>query len=188
MHPEQSGVQALNPATVLTGARVARVALAVAVMAASAQVAVPMPFTPIPATLQPVAVLAIGALLGPRLGVAALVTYLTLGAAGLPVFAMGGAGLARLIGPTGGYLLAFPIAAAVAGFGGAERLGRILPAMLGAMVVIHAGGTAWLAILGGDPVVAFEAGFLPFLTGDVLKIGLAAAITLLLGPRLRRAR
>jgi len=188
MHPEQTGIQALSPSSVLTGARVVRVALAVAIMAASAQVAVPMPFTPIPATLQPVAVLAIGALLGPRLGLAALVTYLLVGAAGLPVFAMGGAGIGRLIGPTGGYLLAFPVAAAVAGLGGAQRLARILPAMLGAMIVIHAGGTAWLAILGGDPVVAFEAGFLPFLTGDLLKIGLAAAITLLLGPRLRPSR
>lgn len=188
MHPEQAGLQALNPTSALTGARVVRVALAVAVMAASAQVAVPMPFTPIPATLQPVAVLAIGALLGTRLGLAALVTYLVVGAAGLPVFAMGGAGIGRLIGPTGGYLLAFPVAAAVAGLGGSERLGRMLLAMLGAMVIIHAGGTAWLAILGGDPVVAFEAGFLPFLTGDVLKIGLAAAMTLLLGPRLRRSR
>lgn len=171
-----------------TALRVAQVAIAVAVMALSAQVAVPMPFTPVPATLQPVAVLAIGALLGARLGAAALVAYLAIGMAGLPVFAMGGSGVARLVGPTGGYLLAFPVAALVAGLGGTRRVLPMLLAMVAAMAVIHAGGTAWLALLGGDPVLAFEAGFLPFLTGDLLKIGLAAAVVLLLAPRLRPAR
>lgn len=176
----------LSPSRLAT--RAVAVALAVVVMALSAQVAVPMPFTPVPATLQPVAVLAIGALLGPRLGLAALVSYLVVGAAGAPVFAMGGAGIGRLVGPTGGYLLAFPLAAAVAGLGGTRRLLPMLGAMVAAMVVIHAGGSAWLAILGGDPRFAFEAGFLPFLTGDLLKIGLAIAIAMLLGPRLRLSR
>lgn len=186
--PGPAGAAGLPATQVTTATKAVAVGIAVAVMAASAQVAVPMPFTPVPATLQPVAVLAIGALLGPRLGLTALVSYLLLGAAGAPVFAMGGAGVARLVGPTGGYLLAFPLAAMVAGQGGTRTLWRMLLAMTGAMITIHAGGAAWLAILGNDPRFAFEAGFLPFLTGDLLKIGLAIALAMLLGPRLRLTR
>ena len=104
---------------------------------------------------------------------------------GLPVFAGGGSGLAWLLGPTGGYLLAFPVAAAVAGAlaargGFAPRPAR--PAPLG-MVVIHAGGVAQLALLSGDLAAAFRLGFVPFLTGDLLKVGLAAA--LVIGARRR---
>jgi biotin transport system substrate-specific component len=186
--PGSAGAAGLPITQVTTGTRAMAVSIAVAVMAASAQMAVPLPFTPVPATLQPVAVLAIGALLGSRLGVAALVTYLIVGAAGLPVFAMGGAGIARLIGPTGGYLLAFPVAAAVAGLGGRGQLRTMIPSMIAAMVVIHAGGAAWLAILGNDPRFAFEAGFLPFLTGDLFKIALAVVLVLLLAPRFRLTR
>lgn len=188
MHHGQHGTAEL-PATQLRAATVAvRLAVAVAVMAVSAQVAVPLPFTPVPMTLQPVAVLAIGALLGTRMGLAALVTYLALGAAGLPIFSMGRGGAAHLFGPTGGYLLAFPIAAWVAALGGVQRLRTVVPAMIGAMVVIHAGGASWLAILGGDAAFAWDAGFVPFLTGDILKIGLAASVVLLLAPRLRGGR
>lgn len=182
------GAATLPAEQVRTATKVLQVAIAVAVMAVSAQVAVPMPFTPVPATLQPVAVLAIGALLGPRMAVAVLVAYLALGMAGLPVFSMGRGGVAHLFGPTGGYLLAFPIAAWVAALGGARRLVTIVPAMVAAMVVIHAGGAAWLAILGNDPAFAFEAGFVPFLTGDLLKIAIAAVLVLLLAPRRRAAR
>jgi len=188
MHPGPQTTTSLAAPDVRTATRAFQVAIAVAVMAVSAQVAVPMPFSPVPATLQPVAVLAIGALLGTRLGTAALVTYLAVGMAGLPVFSMGRGGVAHLFGPTGGYLLAFPIAALVAGLGGTRQVPRMLLAMAAAMVVIHAGGVAWLAILGGDPTFAFEAGFVPFLTGDLLKIGLAAVVVLLLAPRLRPAR
>lgn len=188
MTPDQLGAAGLPAQQVAVAARVGAVAVAVAAMAISAQIAVPVPFTPVPATLQPVALLAIGALLGPRLALAALVSYLAIGAAGVPVFAMGGAGIGRLIGPTGGYLMAFPVAAAVAGLGGARRPATMLPAMIAAMIVVHAGGAGWLAILGGDPRFAFEAGFLPFLIGDLFKIGLAAALVLLIGPRLPSAR
>jgi biotin transport system substrate-specific component len=188
MQPGQHGVTGLAAPDVRAATRALRVAIAVAVMAVSAQVAVPMPFSPVPATLQPVAVLAIGALLGPRLAMAALVSYLALGMVGLPVFSMGRGGVAHLFGPTGGYLLAFPIAAWLAGLGGNRQLRTMLPAMVGAMIAIHAGGAAWLAILGNDARFAFEAGFVPFLTGDLLKIGLAAAVTLLLAPRFRAAR
>jgi biotin transport system substrate-specific component len=175
-------------ATGRTTRRLAAAGLAAALVAASAQLAVPLAFSPVPMTLQPLAVLVVGALLGPRLGAAALVLYLAAGIAGLPVFAPGGLpGAARLVGPTGGYLLAFPAAAALVGAAAGARpgIGRVLLACAAGMIVIHAGGAAHLALLGGDASLAFRVGFVPFLTGDLLKIGLAAAIILTSGPRLR---
>lgn len=184
------GAKPVSSSQSITARRVLAVGIAATVVAASAQFVVPLPFTPVPMTLQPLAVLIVGALLGPAAGASALVLYLLAGAAGLPVFAPGGVpGAARLIGPTGGYLLAFPVAAAVVGViaGGSVRgIARVLLAMAAGMVVIHAGGVAHLALLGGDPATAFKVGFVPFLTGDLLKIGLAAVVVLLLGPRLRR--
>lgn len=174
--------------------RTAAVATAVLVMALSAQVALPLPFSPVPMTLQPLAVLVIGALLGPGAGATALLTYLAVGALGAPVFSGGRAGMVHLLGLTGGYLLAFPVAAAVAGWAArvfmadppARRgLVRMVIGFAAAMAVIHVGGVAQLALLGGDPAVAVRVGFVPFLTGDLLKIGLAAALVLLSGPRLR---
>ena len=95
--------------------RAVAIGLGALVVALSAQVAVPVPFSPVPMTLQPLAVLAVGGLLGAAGGVGALVLYIILGALGLPVFAGGGSGLLHLIGPTGGYLLAFPVAAGITG-------------------------------------------------------------------------
>jgi biotin transport system substrate-specific component len=166
------------------------VALGALIVAASAQVAVPVPLSPVPMTLQPLAVLAVGGMLGAASGAAALVLYLALGLLGLPVFAGGSAGLVHVLGPTGGYLLAFPAAAAVAGkfAGTTPRLGPVLLGCALAMVVIHAGGAAQLAVLGGDPGFAIRVGFVPFLTGDLLKIGIAAAVILGLGPKLRSFR
>ena len=172
--------------------RIGRMAVPVAVgallVALSAQVVVPVPLSPVPMTLQPLAVLVVGGLLGASAGVSALILYIALGALGLPVFAGGGAGFLHLIGPTGGYLLAFPVAAGVTGalVGNAPRsVLRVLLACGLGMVVIHLGGVAQLALLGGDPAAAFRMGLLPFLTGDLLKIGLAAAVILAVGPRLR---
>jgi biotin transport system substrate-specific component len=140
-------------------------------------------------TLQPLAVLVVGGLLGAAGGVAALVTYLTLGVLGLPVFAGGASGGLHLVGPTGGYLLAFPLAAGVAGALTSRHAGvlRVLLACALGMAVIHVGGVAQLALLGGDPMLAFRVGFVPFLTGDLLKIGLAAGVILGLGPKVRGA-
>jgi biotin transport system substrate-specific component len=154
------------------------VAVGALIVAISAQVAVPVPLSPVPMTLQPLAVLAVGGLLGAGSGAAALVLYLALGLLGLPVFAGGSSGLVHVLGPTGGYLLAFPAAAA-------PRLGPVLLGCALAMAVIHAGGAAQLAILGGDPGFAVRVGFVPFLTGDLVKIGIAAAVILGLGPKLR---
>src|ERR687883_659666 len=91
------------------------IALGAVYVAVAAQFAVPVPFSPVPMTLQPLAVLAVGGVLGAAGGAAALAAYLALGMLGAPVFAGGASGIAHLIGPTGGYLLAFPVAAAVVG-------------------------------------------------------------------------
>jgi biotin transport system substrate-specific component len=190
MNPEvSSNPLAIEDATPgRLGRRAAAIGLAAAVVALSAQAVVPLPFSPVPMTLQPLAVLVVGGLLGPAAGAAALVLYIALGVLGLPVFAGGGSGALRLLGPTGGYLLAFPLAAAVTGrlvWTAPGSVLRVLLACALGMVVIHAGGVAQLAVLGGDPALAFRVGFYPFLTGDLLKVGLAAAVVLALGPRLR---
>lgn len=181
-----------SPSTASRLSRVARaagpVALSALLVAVAAQVVVPLPFTPVPMTLQPLAVLVVGGLLGAAAGVSALILYIALGALGFPVFAAGGSGVLHLIGPTGGYLLAFPVAAGVTGAlvrPAPSSVLRVLLACAIGMVIIHVGGVAQLALLGGHPGTAFRIGFVPFLTGDLLKVGLAAAITLAVGPRLR---
>jgi biotin transport system substrate-specific component len=175
-----------------TARRAIALGLGALIVALAAQVVVPMPFSPVPMTLQPLAVLVVGGLLGATGGLAALTLYLGLGILGLPVFAGGASSALHLAGPTGGYLLAFPIAAAVTGaLVGRTRAPangfvlRILVACALGMVIIHAGGVAQLALLGGDPALAFRVGFIPFLTGDLLKIGLAAALILVAGPKIR---
>jgi biotin transport system substrate-specific component len=160
-------------------------ALAVAV---AAQFAVPIPGTAVPMTLQPLAVLIVGGLLGPRTGALSMVLYLAMGAAGLPVFTpVGLPGFARLFGPTGGYLLAYPVAAAFVGVlarrhagtparSAPRTLASCLLAALGGMAAIHAGGLAQLAILTGSVAPAIAAGVVPFLAGDLLKAGVAALV------------
>jgi biotin transport system substrate-specific component len=164
------------------------VVLGAVTVAVAAQVAVPLIGTPVPMTLQPLAVLVVGGLLGARLGAAALVLYLAFGALGLPVFTPGGLpGAARLIGPTGGYLLSYPVAAAVVGWlASSSRPLRLLLASAAGMVVIHLGGSAQLAILTGNAGAATRYGLVPFLTGDLLKVGIAALLILALGPAVRR--
>ncbi len=160
-----------------TGRRVVAIGMGALVVALAAQVRVPLPLTPVPVTLQDLAVLMVGGVLGPVAGAAALVTYLALGIAGLPVFSGGAAGLVWLFGPTGGYLLAFPVAAyamgAVAARGGFVR--ALLGAALGT-VIIHLGGVAQLAVLSGSLDAAVRLGSLPFLTVSLVKTGLAAAL------------
>jgi biotin transport system substrate-specific component len=193
--------EVVRPSLVLTTrAAVVRRTLAVGlgalIVALSAQIVVPVPFSPVPMTLQPLAVLVVGGLLGGTAGLGALLLYIALGVAGLPVFAGGGSGVARLLGPTGGYLLAFPVAAWVTGMltspvpGTTRVLGpagllRVLLACALGMVIIHVGGVAQLAVLGGDPSLAFRMGFIPFLTGDLIKVGLAAVLILVAGPKIR---
>jgi biotin transport system substrate-specific component len=151
-------------------------ALAVAL---AAQISVPLPGTPVPWSLAPVAVLIVGGLLGARVGAAALVAYLVMGAAGLPVFApVGLPGAARLFGPTGGYLLAYPVAAALAGVvtaRGATWL-RVLAAPVLGLLAIYAGGAAQLLVLTGSVPLTLALGAAPFVAGDVLKVGVAALV------------
>ena len=151
-----------------------------AALAAASQVAIPLPGTPVPLTLQPMLVVLAGMMLGPWAGFASMLLFLAAGAAGLPVFTpMGAPGIARLLGPTGGYLLAYPAAAWLAG-----RLmqrdtgfvGRALAAGAG-MLVIYLGGLAQLAVLTGSLGRAALLGIVPFAAADAVKALVAAAIT-----------
>ena len=144
---------------------------------------IPLGFTVVPITLQTLFVSLAGLLLGPALGAAAMVTYITAGALGAPVFSGGAAGVAWLLGPTGGYLIAFPFAAAVTGkLAGAPRkasllhIARLIVITFVGTLVIFAGGAAQLAIVTGDPVRAIQLGVIPFLIGDVVKVLLAVLI------------
>lgn len=188
--PATSGAAA-GPEAVAGGAtrhltRALAVVAFAALTALAARAAVPLPGTAVPFTLQVVAVLAAGFLLGPRLGAASQALYVAAGAAGLPVFAAGG-GAAYLLGPTGGYLLAFPLAAALAGLA-VRRFGGVVGLTAGGVLgvaVVHAGGLAWLAgTLGGEAALA--AGVLPFLAGDAVKIALAVLLGLGLRERVLR--
>src|SRR5689334_17277699 len=148
-------------------------------IAAAAQFAIHI--GPIPITGQTFAVLLTGALLGSRLGAAAVIAYLIEGAIGLPFFAGGGAGLVRFIGPTAGYLVAFPAAAFITGafaeHGWDKRYLTAVAAMAIGSVVIFLGGWAWFAVLTNTPpVAAFKLAVAPFLLGDVIKIVLGAAV------------
>ena len=149
-------------------------------IAASAQFSIQI--GPVPITGQSFAVLLTGALLGSRLGAAAVIAYLIEGAIGLPFFAPGGApGLLRFFGPTGGYLVAFPAAAFITGafaeHGWDKRYATAVAAMAIGSAIIFLGGWAWYSVLTNTPPVpAFKLAVLPFLPGDVIKIALAAAV------------
>lgn len=148
--------------------------------ALSAQVVIPLPWTPVPITGQTFAVLLTGALLGSRLGALAMIAYLLEGASGLPFFAAGGSGLQRLLfSPTSGYLLACPVAAFVVGLlaerGWDRRYLTAAAAMAIGSIVILLSGWAWLTRFVG-PAAAWSVGVAPFLVGDVIKLALATAV------------
>jgi biotin transport system substrate-specific component len=148
-------------------------------IAAAAQFAIHI--GPIPITGQTFAVLLTGALLGSRLGAAAVIAYLIEGAIGLPFFAGGAAGIVRFFGPTGGYLVAFPAAAFVTGafaeHGWDKNYPQAVVAMAIGSVIVFLGGWAWYSVLTSTPpLAAFQIAVLPYLVGDVIKIALAAAV------------
>ena len=159
--------------------------------AAAAQLSVQLPFTEVPFTLQPMVVLLGGLALGSRLGLGSQMLYLFAGIAGLPVFAPSPVlppGALRLIGPTGGYLLAYPIAAwlvgALAERGLDRRYVSSVAAMLAGLAVIYACGTSWLAFVARTAAqtpmglqAALAAGVYPFVIADVLKLLAAAGIS-----------
>jgi len=148
-----------------------------ALLALSAQVSVP--FYPVPVTGQTLVVLMIGMAYGSRLGTATLLAYLVEGGMGLPVFANGGAGWAYLLGPTGGYLTGFLVAAFILGLLAERGMGRspvsTALAMLVGTAVIYLFGATWLSgFIGFEKAVA--AGVLPFLYGDAAKLIVAAGL------------
>jgi biotin transport system substrate-specific component len=152
-------------------------------VAACAHVAIPLYFTPVPLTLQPFAVLVLGLLLGPRMAFATLAAYLAEGAVGLPVFAPGPtglSGLAHLFGPTGGYLMAYPAAAAVIAVlwrRSNRNFGWGLVSAAAGDALILATGAVWLALwTHGSAATVFTQAVLPFLPGEALKIAAAAGI------------
>jgi len=168
------------------GLRAAAVVFLTVLTAAAAQVSIPLPFTPVPFTLQPVVVLVGGAVLGSRLGLASQVLYVGAGALGLPVFAPSPLlpqGAARLLGPTAGYLLSYPAAAFLTGWlaerGFDRRYTTSVIAMFAGLAIIFAGGLAWLSVaapqFGYVDRGAIAYGFTPFILADIVKILLAAA-------------
>lgn len=164
--------------------RAASVALAVALTAAAAQFTLPLPFTAVPFTLTPLVVMLTGAALGSRLGFLTQALYLVAGAVGLAVFAPSPLlppGALRLSGPTGGYLLAYPIAAFATGWlaerGWDRRYWTSLASMLVGLAIIFAGGVSWLALSFNQSLsAALAQGFLPFVLADLVKAAAAAMI------------
>lgn len=157
------------------------VAVAVALTAASAQLVVPLPFSPVPISGQTFAVLLTAAALGPLRGVTAQGLYVLLGMAGLPFYAGGESGVQAAFGATGGYLFGFVAAAAVVGWcarrGLDRRPGGTLAAYALGTVVIYAFGVPWLAQVAGVSMTqAVGLGLTPFLLGDALKALLAAGL------------
>ena len=182
--------------------RIASVVFITVLTAAAAQISFPLPFTAVPFTFQPLVVLVGGLVLGSQLGFSAQMLYLLAGIAGLPVFAASVTlppGAVRLIGPTGGYLMAYPFAAFAVGYlaerGFARRYVTSIAAMAIGLAIIYAAGTLWLAFFArtasGNAAIglsaALQAGVYPFLLPDLIKLSAAAGITpglwRLVGPR-----
>jgi biotin transport system substrate-specific component len=169
----------------LIAERLGAVAFVTVLTAVAAQISVPLPFTPVPFTFQPMVVLLGAMALGSRLGAASQVFYLMLGLAGVPVFAASPLpqGIGRLIGPTGGYLMAYPAAAFVAGWlaerGFDRRYLTSFVAMACGLMIVFTSGVSWLALYvnpGHGISAALAAGLYPFIIKDLVKLLLAAAV------------
>ena len=151
-----------------------------ALVAVAGQIKVPIPGTPVPVTLQVVIVLLAAAYLTPLAAAGSMLLFMTMGLLGAPVFSGGGAGLAHLLGPTGGYILGFVVGAALGSYllaGRSDSLPRVLLSMVIVIGVIHTLGVLHLALyIGGDLETAFLTGSLPFLPLALVKTALAASI------------
>ncbi len=174
-----------------------RVALMAAVTAVAAQIAIPLPFSPVPFTLQVLAVVLSGLLLGPLHGALAQGIYVLVGAVGVPVFAQFSGGMGKILGPTGGYLLSYPLAAAVAGLAAhaalnATRSRALTTSFLwgtAGLAIIYALGATWLATITDLPMAAALAqGVLPFVAFDLVKVGLAALVGTAAAPAIAVSR
>jgi biotin transport system substrate-specific component len=175
-----------QPARSMEYAKQAAIVIAASLFVAlCARVTVPLPFTPVPLTLQNFGVLTVGLLLGSRRGFAALSLYLVEGAFGLPVFSPSilGGGIAQMLGPTGGFLMAYPLVAFVAGWiyerrsaQGSRRFGWAALSSVAAEVVLFAGGLSWLAVLTQSVSLALRYGLYWFVFAEVIKVLMASAV------------
>jgi biotin transport system substrate-specific component len=149
-------------------------------VALCAHITIPLPFTPVPLTVQNFGVLLVGLLLGSRRGFAALALYLAEGAMGMPVFSpIGPGGIAQLLGPTGGFLLAYPLVAWLAGYvmeHGRKSFARAAIGGLLGEVVLFTGGLIWLAVLTHSVAQAFRWGLYWFLFAEVIKVMVATVV------------
>jgi biotin transport system substrate-specific component len=185
-----TALAARSPLETSRAIRIASVFFVTVLTAAAAQISIPLPFTAVPLTLQPMVVL-LGALaVGSRLGAASQILYLAAGIAGLPVFAASPflpSGPMRLLGPTGGYLMAYPVAAFVTGYlaerGFDRRYITSVVAMLAGLFVIYAAGATWLGLFarsadGTTPGLsaALSTGVYPFVVPDLIKLAIAAGL------------
>ena len=172
--PQERGLDVARQVALVVGASL--------FVALCARVAIPLPGTPVPLTVQNFGVLLVGLLLGSRRGFAALLLYLAEGAVGLPVFSvstLGLTGIAQILGPTGGYLMAYPLAAAAAGYvfeRGRKTFARAAIASLLGDILLFAGGLAWLYALTHSLARAAYLGLYWFVAAEVIKVMFAAAI------------
>ena len=178
-------------------AMMTRTALMAAVTAVAAQITIPLPFSPVPFTLQVLAVILSGLLLGPRYGALAQAIYVLVGAIGVPVFAGFRGGLGIILGPTGGYLIAYPFAAALAGLAAYAAANAVRKRALwtgflwgcAGLALIYALGATWLAVVTELPFAAALAqGVLPFVPLDLVKVGLAALVAVAAAPAIAPSR
>src|SRR5215469_10563436 len=157
-------------------------------VAICAHIAIPLWFTPVPLTLQTFSVILVGLTLGSRRGFAALTLYLTEGAAGLPFFAPGPGGIAQLLGPTGGYLMSYPLAAFVAGYATEHRhalerrfspVADVVFGALTAELIIFLGGALYLwTLIHPELKTLLKLAVFPFLPGEAIKVAFACALAL----------
>ena len=176
-----TGIRETSAERSFTGLRqIAIVVCASAVIAVCARLVLPLPFTPVPLTLANFGVLLVGLTLGSKRGFAAAALYLGWGAMGLPVFSPAGpGGIAQMLGPTAGYLWAYPVVAFIAGLIAERGMPSFMRNMVGAVtaeVALFASGIAWLSILTHSWQHAAAFGLYPFLAAEVLKVMLAAAL------------
>ena len=179
----RSMTQALSPAErALTWAQQAALVVGASIFVAlCARVTLPLPFTPVPLTMQNFGVLLVGLMLGRRRGFAALTLYLAEGLAGMPVFnPTGPGGLAQLLGPTGGYLISYPFVAALAGWimeRGPRTFFRAVAAGVLAETLLFASGISWLVVFTHSFAKALRFGFYWFVFAEIIKVMLASGIT-----------
>ncbi len=170
--PQERMVEAARQVALVVGASL--------FVALCARISIPLPFTPVPLTVQNFGVLLVGLLLGSRRGFAALILYLAEGAMGMPVFSpLGPGGVAQILGVTGGYLLVYPLVAGLAGFifeRGTKSFARAAIAGLLAEIVLFAGGVTWLYVATHSLAKAAYLGLYWFIAAEVLKVMVAAAI------------